>query len=152
MNRDVLIGVAGALVTGSAIGIQATFSGRVGSLIGNFQTGILTNLVGGIAAGVILAGILSARGAGILQLTQREVIMLIASGVLGIFIITGISFSMQRAGVAAGLATVILGQMVISTLVDSLGVGSVEPIPLSFSRVLGLALMSVSVYLLVPKS
>jgi len=152
MNRDLLIGISGALMTGIAIGVQATFSGRVGSSIGDIHTGILTNLVGGVAAGLILALILIARGTGLLQLTQREVVMLVSSGMLGILIITGISFSLQRAGVAAGLATVILGQMVVSTVVDTVGLGGTEPIPLSLQRVIGLALMAASVYFLVPKS
>jgi len=152
MNRDILIGISGALITGIAIGVQATFSGRVGSAIGDVQTGILTNLVGGLAAGLILTAILAARGTGKLQLSQRDVVMLVSSGILGILIITGISFSLQRAGVAAGLATVILGQLMISAVVDTLGLGGAEPIPLSLARISGLVLMGASVFLLVPKS
>ena len=74
------------------------------------------------------------------------------SGLLGILIITGISFSLQRAGVAAGLAGVIFGQLVLSTMIDLIGIGGVEPIPLTWMRVLGLLAMGVGVYLLLPKS
>lgn len=152
MNRDILLGVAGALLTGVAIGTQSTLSSRVGSLIGDVHTGILTNFIGGIAAGLLLLVVILRKGSGILTLPGGAVIMLTASGLLGILIITGISFSLQRAGVAAGLATVILGQMVISAIVDTMGIGGVEPIPLSSARVIGLLLLAGSVYLLVPKS
>lgn len=74
------------------------------------------------------------------------------SGLLGIFIITGLSFSLQRAGVAAGLATVILGQLALSTLVDSFGVGGADPIPLSFQRVLGLLVTALGVLLILPRN
>ena len=73
------------------------------------------------------------------------------SGLLGIFIITGISFSLQRAGVAAGLATVILGQLALSTLIDTFGVGGAEAIPLSFQRVMGLLITALGVFLLLPR-
>jgi len=152
LNRDLLLGVAGALLTGAAIGTQSTLSSRVGSLIGDIHTGILTNFIGGIAAGLLLLMVILRNGPGILTLSRGAVIMLAVSGLLGILIITGISFSLQRAGVAAGLATVILGQMVVSAIVDSLGIGGVEPIPLSPTRVIGLVLLAGSVYLLVPKS
>jgi uncharacterized membrane protein YdcZ (DUF606 family) len=68
-----------------------------------------------------------------------------------VLIITGISFSLQRAGVAAGLASVILGQLVISFMVDSLGIGGVEPIPISAARILGILVSGFGVYLLLPK-
>jgi uncharacterized membrane protein YdcZ (DUF606 family) len=73
------------------------------------------------------------------------------SGFLGVLIITGISFSLQRAGVAAGLAGVIFGQLVLSTLIDSLGIGGVEPIPFTVARAAGLLSAGFGVYLLLPK-
>jgi len=74
------------------------------------------------------------------------------SGLLGILIISGISFSLQRAGVAAGLASVILGQLVLSAVIDTLGWGGVEPIPLSLTRVAGLFVAGLGVYMVLPKT
>lgn len=74
------------------------------------------------------------------------------SGLLGILIITGISFSLQRAGIAAGLASVIFGQLLISILIDSFGIGGADPIPLTMTRVLGLLVTGFGVYLLLPKT
>lgn len=77
--------------------------------------------------------------------------MITTAGLLGILIVTGVSFSLQRAGIAAGLATIILGQMLVSIIVDTRGIGGAVPIPLSFRRITGILLLSVSVYLLLPK-
>ena len=140
-----------ALATGVAIGVQSTISSRVGSLIGGVRTGLLTNLVGGVLAGAIVLILVVSQGRSSWQLPSPAVIMLIVSGSLGILIITGVSFSLQRTGVAAGLATIILGQLVISGIVDTRGIGDVEPIPLTFQRVLGFAVMILGVYLLMPK-
>ena len=75
-----------------------------------------------------------------------------ASGLLGIMIITGISFSLQRAGVAAGLAGVIFGQLILSAVIDNFGIGGANPIPLTLTRILGLLVTGFGVYLLLPKT
>ena len=152
MKTEIIAGVLGALGTGAAIGIQSTLSSRTGSLIGDVNTGFLTNIIGGIAAGILLLLVTVRKGSGMPEVPGQAIPMLIAAGLLGILIITGISFSLKRAGVAAGLATVILGQMAISAIVDTVGAGGVDPIPLSLQRMIGLALMAASVYFLVPKS
>ena len=55
------------------------------------------------------------------------------SGALGIIIIMGISFSISRAGVAAGLAAVIFGQFLFGVIADSFGLGGIQPIPLDIT-------------------
>ena len=74
------------------------------------------------------------------------------SGLLGVFIITGISFSLQRTGVAAGLATVILGQLLLSVIIDRLGMGAAGVIPISIERIVGLIVIAVGVFLLLPRT
>jgi transporter family-2 protein len=151
MRSTLIIGAFIALATGIAIGVQSTISSRVGSLIGGIRTGLLTNLVGGVVAGAIVLILVVIQGRNSWQLSSPAVIMLVISGSLGILIITGVSFSLQRTGVAAGLATIILGQLLISGIVDARGIGGVEPIPFTFQRVLGFAVMILAVYLLMPK-
>jgi uncharacterized membrane protein YdcZ (DUF606 family) len=53
--------------------------------------------------------------------------------------------------VAAGLAAVILGQFLFGVIADSFGLGGMQPIPLDLRRVIGLAVMALSVFLLLPK-
>ena len=145
------IGTVGALLTGAAIGIQATLSSRSGAMIGPIRTGLFTNVLGGLAALVVLGVVVAfgwqERG----PVPAQAIKMMVAAGIAGVFIVVGISFSLQYTGITAGLAAVILGQMTISAVVDSLGVGGAEPIPLSGVRIAGLLVMAVSVYLLLPR-
>ncbi len=152
MKLSILTGALVALLTGIAIAAQSTLTSRVGSLIGDIRTGILTNTMGGIAAGSLVLLWLLREGPETWKVPPVAVGITAISGILGILIITGISFSLQRAGVAAGLASVILGQLVLSTIIDSIGLGGVDPIPLTAARILGLALTGVGVYLLLPKT
>lgn len=151
MKNVVFLGVAGALLTGILIGIQSSLSNRTGQLIGPVKTGLLTNALGG---GVALLALLVALAARWLdwEIPPRQAsVMLIASGTLGVFIIMGVSFSLRYTGVVAGLGTIILGQMLVSSLVDALGWLGLQRIPFTWQRGLGLALLGLSIYLLLPR-
>ncbi|MFV1948820.1 MAG: DMT family transporter [Anaerolineales bacterium] len=152
MKLSILVGALVALLTGIAIAVQSTMTSRVGSLIGDFRTGILTNTMGGIAAGSLMLIWLLREGPETWKVPPMALGITAISGILGILIITGISFSLQRAGIAAGLASVILGQLALSTVIDTVGLGGVEPIPLTTARILGLGITGVGVYLLLPKA
>jgi transporter family-2 protein len=151
LSAKILLGAFGALATGLAIGVQSTITSRVGSMIGDIRTGLLTNFLGGIIAGALVGLVVLREGPTTWNIPKTALALVALSGLLGIFIITGISFSLQRAGVAAGLATVILGQMIVSIIVDSRGIGGVEPIPLTAQRVVGVLVLGLAVYLLLPR-
>jgi len=152
VKLSIITGALVALLTGIAIAAQSTITSRVGALIGDIRTGILTNTLGGAAAGLIMLFWLLREGPEIWKVPSTAVGITAISGILGILIITGISFSLQRAGIAAGLASVILGQLVLSTIIDTIGLGGTEPIPLTGSRILGLVIVGFGVFFLLPKT
>jgi transporter family-2 protein len=152
MGRTVVVGVLAALCTGIAIGAQSTLSSRSGLSIGPIRTGLLTNLVGGVAALLALGFTWLRPSAEEGNLSAPVVVMLVASGLLGVFIIMGVAFALQQTGVTAGLATIILGQLLVSTVVDATGWGGAVPIPFSLRRLLGLLVMAVALYLLLPRA
>ena len=151
MRLSIITGVVIATLTGIAIAVQSTITSRVGAQIGDVRTGILTNTLGGVIAGGLMLVWLLRDGPEAWKVPPVLMGATALSGLLGILIITGISFSLQRAGVAAGLAGVIFGQLVLSTMIDSIGIGGVEPIPLTWMRILGLLVTGLGVYLLLPK-
>ena len=152
MKTVLILGAFCALATGVAIGVQATLTSRAGDIIGNLRTGLLTNFLGGVLAGVIILILFLQQGSSSWKIPTTTLAMVAVSGTLGIMIITGISFSLQRAGVAAGLATIILGQLIVSVIVDTRGIGNVEPIPLTIQRIGGLFMMAAAVYMLMPRN
>ncbi len=152
MKLSILTGALVALLTGIAIAVQSTLTSRVGGMIGDIRTGILTNTMGGIAAGTLMLIWLLREGPQAWKVPPVVIGVTALSGLLGVLIITGISFSLQRAGIAAGLASVILGQLALSFAIDSFGIGGIEPIPVSATRILGLLVSGFGVYLLLPKT
>lgn len=151
MKYSIITGALVALLTGIAIAVQSTVTSRVGGIIGDIRTGILTNTMGGIVAGSLMLVWFLREGPQVWKIPPIVIGVTALSGILGVFIITGISFSLQRAGVAAGLASVILGQLALSFIIDSLGIGGVEPIPISATRILGIVVAGFGVYLLLPR-
>jgi transporter family-2 protein len=152
MRLSIITGAIFALMTGIAIAAQATITSRVGALLGDVRTGLLTNTLGGLIAGSLMLVWVLREGPEVWRVPLPLIGVIAVSGVLGILIITGISFSLQRAGVAAGLAGVILGQLLLSTVIDTIGLGGADPIPLTLSRIAGLILAGFGVYLMLPKS
>jgi bacterial/archaeal transporter family-2 protein len=151
LTNVVLMGILAALATGIAIGVQSALGSRIGGLIGNFKTGVLMNVIGGLIATLIFIVLLVVKGKGFWQVPVTALVMLIIAGALGILIVTGVAFSMQKAGVAVGLATLIFGEMIVSIIVDAKGWAGASPIPITWTRIIGLLVIAIGIYLLLPK-
>jgi len=151
MKNLIIVGGITAAITGVFIGIQSMFSGRAGQVIGPINTGFWTNFLGGCLAGLLILGVGLVKGFDAVKISSPAAGMVLLSGALGIFIIMGVSFSISKTGLAAGMATIILGQLLFGTLSDTFGWGGLEPIPLDARRIMGLLTMVLAVFLLFPK-
>ena len=150
MKNTLLIGIFAAIATGSAIGLQASLGSRIGAVITPFRTGLWMNLAGGLIAGLLIVLFRNQEQLNG-SIPNTVVPLLIIAGGLGLVIIMGVSFSLARTGVAAGLAGLFLGQMLVGLVVDTFGWGSIEVVPLDSRRVLGLLVMALAVFLLLPR-
>lgn len=150
MSKVIIYGVLGAIGTGVVVTLQAAIGSRSGLVIGPIRTGMWMYILGGIIATLLL--VFGFGGKEITwEITRPYVGWLALGGLMGITILTGISFSLARIGVLAGLTTVILGQLGISVIADAQGWGGAEPIPFTWERALGLVVVAAGVFLLLPK-
>jgi transporter family-2 protein len=143
--------MAVALGSGLMIGIQATFFTLIGRAIGPARASLVLNVAGGILAGVIVVAAIGIQGRTQWNIPRDALVLATIAVAMGILIVMGVAFSFQRMGLAAGLATLFLGQMLIGLVVDTLGRAGGEAIPLDMRRVIGLIVMVVAVMLLVPR-
>jgi uncharacterized membrane protein YdcZ (DUF606 family) len=148
MREVTLSGAAIALGSGLAIGIQATLFTLIGRSIGPVRASLVLNVTGGIVAGIILLAALGIGGSKQWHISRGTLTFAVIAVTLGLFIVTGVALAFQRTGVAAGVATVFLGQMLIGIIVDALGLAGAEAIPLDLRRILGLVVMAVAILLL----
>lgn len=152
MQRSLIVALVVALASGLAIGSQSSLTNASGRLAGATLTGLLINFLGGISAGVVLLAITMRQGTGFLtEIRGPTLAIIFIAGLLGIGIITGVAYSLPKVGVAAGLSTLIAGQMFVGVIVDTLGLVDGQHIPLTWSRVIGLVLLALAIWALLPK-
>ena len=141
-----------ALLSGLAIGTQSSLNSAAGKITGATLTGLLVNFLGGIAAGLLLAVVYFRQGNAVFSSIQvSTLVIIVISGLLGVGIITGIAYALPQIGVAAGLAAIIAGQMVVALVVDTLGLTGGQPIPLNWSRIGGIVLLALGTWAILPK-
>lgn len=148
MGEVTLTGIAVALGSGLAIGIQATLFTLIGRAIGPIRASLVLNVTGGIVAGIVVLAILGIGGNKNWNISRSTLVSAVIAVTMGIFIVAGVALAFQRTGVAVGLATVFLGQILIGIVVDAFGWAGAEAVPLDIRRLLGLVVMTVAIILL----
>ena len=145
MKSELLIGLGTAVFAGVLIGIQTTFISRSGAAIGDTRSGMLTTVLGAGFAILVLAA--SWRQAGGFEVGRETWIGLLIAGILGTIILSSMSFASQSLGITTTLATLLLGQMLITVFVDHRGLGGGASVPITWVRLFGILLLFAGVYL-----
>lgn len=68
-------------------------------------------------------------------------------GVYGVGFVCAAAFSAPRLGVATTITLMVAGQLIISMILDHFGAFGIEPRPISFGRIAGIALVALGVLL-----
>lgn len=101
MKLSIITGALVALLTGIAIAAQSAMTSRVGGIIGDIRTGILTNTMGGIAAGSLMLIWLLRDGPQVWKIPPVVIGITALSGILGVFIVNR-DFLFTAAGWSCG--------------------------------------------------
>lgn len=155
INNSLLTAILIATGGGIAIGMQSVIINSVSGGVGAVRTAFFIH-VGGSIIGAAMLGLLWLAGQGatdaapIPQATPRLISAFLLAGTMGMIIIPSIALAFPRTGLVAGQLLLIGGQTFIALIVDTLGLAGAEAIPLDRQRLLGLALMLLAVYLLLP--
>ena len=152
MQKSTLPALIVALFSGLAIGAQSSLNSAAGKITGATLTGLLVNFLGGAAAGLLLIVVYVRQGKATFSAIQAPTLgIIVVSGLLGIGIIASIAYALPKIGIAAGLSTIIAGQMAVAVLVDTFGLAGGGPIPLNWARIGGLGLLALGTWAILPK-
>jgi transporter family-2 protein len=136
----VAVAIALAAVAGLAGAVQVSVMGELGERVGVLAALAFSGVVTcGIALAMLLVAKRTLRGVG--DVLQQPV-WLWTGGALSLLIVLAITVAGPRVGVAATLATVITGNLVMGALIDRFGLFGLDRIPITWSRVLGLVLLA----------
>jgi transporter family-2 protein len=134
-----------ALVSGFAVTLQAQFMGLLEDTLGTKESVVITYASGGVIAILIAA----ATGGLNLRLAASVPWYAYTTGLLGLVIVGTIGYVVPRMGAARGLTLILASQFLLAALIDHFGLFAAVPRPLDPSRLLGLAVMLLGVWLVV---
>ena len=137
----ILIGLAG----GAAVGLQSPMASMISQRLGIFESVFIVHLGGAIIALLPLLFY----GGGRLSQWRSMPWYTLAAGIFGLIVIGAISYMIPRVGIAASITTIVAGQLLVGVLLDHWGLLGVSVRPLDLTRVLGLAVVLVGVWLTV---
>jgi bacterial/archaeal transporter family-2 protein len=118
-------------------------SGRMGVL----ESVFVIHLGGALVVGVPLL----LRGGGTLGHWRSIPWYALTAGVYGLVVIAAVSYTIPRIGAAPTVVLIVAGQMVISTFIDHFGLFETGQRPLDLTRLVGIAVIFLGVWLMVRK-
>ncbi|MBI2874189.1 MAG: DMT family transporter [Firmicutes bacterium] len=146
MSKILLITLPLAAASGVAMTFQGVLNGFLGSKVGLPGMALIVHLIGSVSGLVV---VLATRSLGNLaQLTQVPLYTL-SGGLLSLFIIGGVAYTLPRSGAALGISVILIGQLTSALLIDHLGLLSQPRIPSTTLRIVGVLLMILGARLLV---
>lgn len=144
------MGVIVAGVTGMLFGGITTMEGYVSRSVGAINASLIEHAFAAMVA-VPAVIFLFMRGTLTWEGTKSILPISAVAGLMVIVGVAGVAYAMPRVGVAAGNMAMLFGQMAVAVVIDMIGVGGYDKVPLTLPRILGLVLMVVGVYLVLPR-
>ena len=134
-----------AVVAGIAVSLQGQFMGLMDRALGTRESIFVTYAGGGLMITLLM---LAFRGSH-LKNWQAVPWYAFGSGILGLIIVGSIGYVVPRLGVAKGFTLIVASQFVIAALIDHFGFFDAGVRPLDLTRLLGLCLILLGVWIAV---
>ena len=131
------------MLVGLAVATQANFNAVAQRALGPAVFIAISGLATGVVGLVIT--LFTVRP----ELTSRAIGCSLVSGLLGAFILGGIAFAAGQGGVARTISLVIASQLLVSLLLDSIGLFGADPRGFGPLTILGIVLLLVGGILVV---
>ena len=134
-----------AALGGIAVTLQGQFMGLMDQRLGTKASVFITYASGGlvVALAVLFSGGWNLKG------WQSVPWYAFSTGLLGLFIVGTISYTVPRLGLTAAFTILVASQFIIAALLDHFGLLGAVVRPLDLSRLLGIAILILGVWLIV---
>jgi transporter family-2 protein len=133
-------------VVGGMIALQAPINAGLGKSTGTFAAALVSFGVGTLFLASIV--VVSGKAGGVAEASNVEWYYLLG-GLLGAAYVFTALVLVDEIGAGGVAAATVTGQLTLSVILDRLGVLGLEQTPLSWERLLGLALLLAGTYLVV---
>lgn len=130
-----------AALAGALMAVQGTLNAVLSKFIGLLETSFLAQVLGGLAAAVLLY-VLRLGSGSIGALRNGVPWYTLLAGPIGLAIIYLVAYGISKSGVAAATTAIIIGQVSAAVLIDSCGLFGAEQVPFCWTKALGIALLA----------
>lgn len=143
MESTLLIILIG-LIGGIAVGLQSPMASMLTQRLGIFESVFIVH-IGGALIALIPMWMYGSR----LSQWRSAPWYTLGAGVFGLVVIASISYMIPRVGVAAAITSIVAGQLLVSALLDHFGLLGAAVRTFDATRILGLGVVLVGVWLTV---
>ena len=143
--ESILLIILIGLIGGIAVGLQGPMASMITQRLGIFESVFIVHMGGAVVA---LIPLLVYSGGKLTEWRSVPWYALVA-GIFGLVVIGAISYTLPRVGAAAAIMTIVAGQLFISVALDHFGLLGAAQRSLDPTRVLGLGVVLVGVWLTV---
>lgn len=134
-----------AVIGGAVVTLQAQFIGLMDQKMGTVESVFFTYAIGGVMIAVVLAIL---RG-GNLAAWRNVPWYALTSGLAGLVIIAALSYTVPRLGIVTAFTIFVASQFLVGALFDHFGLLGATVRPLDISRLLGVAVLLLGVWLII---
>jgi len=134
---------------GGAVALQAPINSHLGQSVGTFQAAFVSFAIGTVAL-LFIAAVAKGGLGGVRHATEPPWYYL-TGGLLGVAYVSTVLVTVRTLGAGGVTAATIAGQLTLAVIIDQLGILHVAQRSITASRVVGIALLAVGVFLIVRK-
>ena len=135
------LAIALATIAGLAGSVQVAVMGRFGGRIGVFEALSFSTAVQLVFSVLLLLAVRG--GIGGLDRAFKTPAWMWIGGLMGLTVVSAITFAQPRIGATATIGILIAGQLVMGAVIDRFGLFGVEQIAISTPRAVGIVLLGI---------
>jgi transporter family-2 protein len=135
------LAIALATIAGLAGSVQVAVMGRFGGRIGVFEALSFSTAVQLLFSVLLLLAVRG--GIGGLDRAFKTPAWMWIGGLMGLTVVSAITFAQPRIGATATIGILIAGQLVMGAVIDRFGLFGVEQIGISAPRAIGIVLLGI---------
>lgn len=132
------------ITAGWIFGIQSSVNSALGKRIGVYEGSFFSFLLGTVVLFLLVIFLGKGNLVSITEVPRWELI----GGILGVFIVTSMIISVPNIGAGSAVFAMMLGQIMITMVIDHFGLFHVPVIPFNIFRLAGVLLMISGLFLI----
>lgn len=143
--QTLILALIFGLLGGVAVALQGPLASLMSRQVGTMGSVFIIHVGGAVVAGIVLLAL----GSGNLGAWRSVPWYALGAGVLGVVVLSAVSYTIPRIGAAATVTLIVVAQLILSTLLDHFGLLGTSVRPADLSRIIGVVVLFLGTWLMV---